>query len=165
MEVWELLDKEGNKTGETFVRGNTMPEGRYHLGADVWIVNSEGKFLIQKRSPLKKNEPNVWAMTGGSVIAGENSLEAIQREVAEELGLTISQEKFQLIKRFCVEDNKVWIDTYLLKQEINLEDVILQEEEVSSIAWASYEEIEELFQTGNFIKNRWDMVKDLLKEI
>lgn len=98
MEVWELLDKEGNKTGETFVRGNTMPEGRYHLGADVWIVNSEGKFLIQKRSPLKKNEPNVWAMTGGSVIAGENSLEAIQREVAEELGFNHKSRKISIDK-------------------------------------------------------------------
>ena len=37
------------------------------------------KILIQKRSPKKKLEPNVWAMTGGSVIKGETLLEALKR--------------------------------------------------------------------------------------
>ena len=31
-----------------------LPEGFYHQGADVWIINSGNKILIQKRSPRKE---------------------------------------------------------------------------------------------------------------
>ena len=53
---------------------SVFERGLYHLGADVWIINKENKILIQKRAAQKRLEPNVWAMTGGSVIVGENSL-------------------------------------------------------------------------------------------
>lgn len=51
MEIWDILDENGNKTGRTMVKGEEVPEGFYHLGADIWIINSENKILIQKRSP------------------------------------------------------------------------------------------------------------------
>ena len=90
MEVWDILDENGNITGETMCKGDkkVWEEGIYHQGVDAWIINSENKILIQKRSPKKKLEPNVWAMTGGSVIKGETLLEALKRETLEELGLT-----------------------------------------------------------------------------
>lgn len=42
--------------------------GFYHLGADVWIINSDNKILIQKRSPLKRLEPNVCGRIGRLLI-------------------------------------------------------------------------------------------------
>ncbi len=75
MEIWDILDEEGNKTWKTMQKGEKVPNGFYHLGADVWIVNSENKILIQKRSSKKRQAPNVWAMTGGSVVKGETSLQ------------------------------------------------------------------------------------------
>ena len=33
---------------------------------------------------MKRLEPNVWAMTGGSVVLGENSVDTIVRETKEE---------------------------------------------------------------------------------
>lgn len=93
MEIWDLLDEQGNKTERTIIKGQEIPKGYYHLGADVWIVNSENQILIQKRSPKKKHQPNVWAMTGGSVITGETSLQTIKREVEEELGVTLKIER------------------------------------------------------------------------
>ena len=36
MEIWDILDSEGNKTGRTMVKGEEkVPEGFYHLGADI----------------------------------------------------------------------------------------------------------------------------------
>ena len=76
MELWEVLDDNGNATGEIMEKYDqkVFDRGFYHLGADVWIINSDNKILIQKRAKQKKLEPNVWAMTGGSVILGENSI-------------------------------------------------------------------------------------------
>ncbi len=98
MEIWDILDKEGNKTGKTMQKGEKVPEGFYHQGADIWIINSENKILIQKRSPLKKQSPNVWAMTGGSVIKGETSLKTIERETREELGIRTKYGKCTIYK-------------------------------------------------------------------
>lgn len=162
MEIWDVLDSEGNKTGETIEKGKKLPEGCYHSGADVWIINSENKILIQKRSPQKRLQPNVWAMTGGSIIKGETSLQTIERETYEELGIKINVADAKWVNRYKVED--VWLDIYLLRQDINIEDLSLQKEEVSEVKWASYEEIEKIYKEGKFIKERWEYIKDIILE-
>ena len=104
LEIWDILDKEGNKTGKTMQKGEELPEGFYHQGADIWILNSENKILMQKRAPSKRS-PNVWAMTGGSVIKGETSLQTIERETKEELGISLTMNKVQKIKRHRIRTN------------------------------------------------------------
>ena len=117
MEIWDMLDSEGKNTGKVIIKGEEIPEGFYHLGADIWIINSENKILIQKRSSKKRLSPNVWAMTGGSVIKGENSRETIERETKEELGIELNMNEVKLLKKF--RTGKVWIDTYFIKQDID----------------------------------------------
>ncbi len=136
--------------------------GFYHLGADDWIKNSENKILIQKRSPQKMLSPNVWAMTGGSVIKGETTIETIERETFEEIGVKLNIKDAKRLTRF--RTGNVWVDTYFLKQDIDLSQIIMQKEEVSEVKWATYEEIEEIYQNGQFIKNRWEFVKDIIRE-
>ncbi len=161
MEIWDLLDEQGNKTERIIIKGQEIPKGYYHLGADVWIVNSENQILIQKRSPKKKHQPNVWAMTGGSVITGETSLQTIKREVEEELGVTLKIEDVKLIKQY--KTGTTWLDVYFVKQDIKIEDIVMEEEEVSEVKWASYKEIEQLFSSNQFMKDRWEFVRDVLK--
>ena len=161
MEIWDLLDEDGKKTGKTITKGETIPKGFYHLGADVWIINSENKILIQKRSSLKRQSPNVWAMTGGSVIKGESSIQTIQRETKEELGIELNMNDIQLIKQY--KTGTVWLDVYVTKQDIDLDDIIMQEEEVSDVNWATYEEIEKLYINGEFMENRWEYIRDKIK--
>lgn len=163
MEIWDILDENGNKIGKTMQRGEPIPKGFYHLGADVWIINSEGKILIQKRSPRKKTSPNVWAMTGGSVIKGETSIETIQREALEELAVTLNKEDLKLVKQY--KTGTVWLDVYFIKQDIDIDNIVMQEEEVCDVRWATYDEIEKIFQEGNFIENRWEYVRELIKEL
>jgi isopentenyldiphosphate isomerase len=164
MELWEILDEKGNPTGEIMEKYDkkVFEKGFYHLGADVWIINSDNKVLIQKRSQLKRLEPNVWAMTGGSVILGENSLETIVREAKEELNIDINANDLKLITKF--RTGNVWIDTYILKCDYDISKMKFQEEEVSDAKWASWEEIDNLVSNGQFIKNRWEFVNEFLKK-
>ena len=161
MEVWEILDENGNKTGKTINKGEKIPKGFYHLGADVWIINKENKILIQKRAPNKRQAPNLWAMTGGASIKGENTIQTIERETLEELGIKLNVNDLKLIKSY--KTGNVWLDQYLIKQDINLEDIIMQETEVSSVKWASYDEVEELFKNNKFMEDRWEYVRDIIK--
>lgn len=162
MEIWELYDKEGNKTDKTMKKGEKIPPDCYHLGADVWIMNLKNEILIQKRAPLKRS-PNVWAMTGGSVIKGESSLQTIKRETLEELGIKLDIKNATLIKHY--RTGEVWLDTYFVRQDIDLKDIVRQESEVSDVRWATYEEIEELFAKNQMMANRWEYVRNLMKAL
>lgn len=164
MEIWDILDENGNLTGKTMSKGDKLvwQEGIYHLGTDVWIINSENKLLIQKRSSQKKYEPNVWAMTGGSVIRGETSLEALKRETMEELGIDLDIQKAVNIKYY--KTGNVWLDVYIVKQDVDLSKVVLQDGEVSEVKFATFDEIETLFQNNLFISNRWEYVRDEIKK-
>ncbi|MBQ8360035.1 MAG: NUDIX domain-containing protein [Oscillospiraceae bacterium] len=76
----------------TFYRGHpnppktTMPA---HLGANA-IITCKGKILLEKR-----RDCDIWGLVGGGVKKQETPLQAITREVYEELGLRISPDKFQ----------------------------------------------------------------------
>lgn len=162
-EIWDILAQDGKQTGNTIKKGEPIPEGFYHLGADVWIINDKNQILIQKRSPKKRQSPNVWAMTGGSVIKGETSLQTIERETQEELGIKLNRSDIQFIKYY--KTGTVWLDTYFIRQDVDLQDIIMQEDEVCDVKWATYEEVEELFESNQFIKNRWEFVRNLMKSI
>lgn len=163
-EIWEVYDEDGNPTGRTYDR--SMPlfwePGNYHLGADVWIINSDNKVLIQKRSPQKRLEPNVWAMTGGTVIYGEIPVETVVREANEELGIDIPKDQLKLVTKF--KTGNVWIMAHILKKNYDISKMIFQQEEVSDAKWATLEEIDELFESGNFIKNRWEFIRSFIKQ-
>lgn len=161
-EIWELFDEQGNKTEKTAKKGEVIPNGLYHLSGDIWIINSENKILIQKRSPNKKLSPNVWAMTGGSVIKGETSLQTIERETEEELGIKLNVKDAKLVDHY--KTGKVWVDSYLVKQDIDLNDIVMQKEELTDVKWATYEEIEEIFQKNQFIEARWEAIRDIIKK-
>ena len=55
--------------------------------------------LLAHRSPNKRAYPGVWDLPGGVVEAGESELEALSRELREELGVTIAIESVLLLDR------------------------------------------------------------------
>ena len=93
MEIRDLYDKDRNLTGETILKGEQIPENRYIIVMLIFIQNSEGKFLIQKRS---KQKNGLLAATGGHAKSGETSIQAIQTEVKEEIGLDLPEDKIEL---------------------------------------------------------------------
>lgn len=64
----------------------TMPA---HLGANA-IITCNGKLLLEKR-----RDCDIWGLIGGGVKKHETELQAITREIYEELGLRIPPDKFK----------------------------------------------------------------------
>ena len=163
MEVWKILDENGNKTGKTMIRGiDKLPEGFYHESVAIWIVNSENKLLVQKRSSNKKRYPNMWAMTTGAMNIDENMNQAIIREVKEELGIDIKEN--ELIYTGVLKGNTAFINSFIVKKDIDLKELILQKEEVSNVEWNSYEEIEEKYNNDEFVPHWWEYIKNDIKK-
>nr|UWI48975.1 NUDIX domain-containing protein [Clostridioides difficile] len=161
MELWDLYNADGIKTGNVIERDNSIEEGYYHLAVEVWIVNSNSKILIQKRSENKKTLPNIWGMTTGCIVSGEESLEGAIRESKEEIGIDISKDEIKIF-RSMIHGDTLW-DVYLVKKEYDISNAILQKEEVSDIKWVSTDEIRQLLKEGLFFE--YPEIYDLLSDI
>ena len=97
----------------TFYRGDpknapktTMPA---HLGANV-VITWGDRILLEKR-----RDSDTWGLVGGGVKKHETELQAIAREVYEELGLRVSKERFQKLAVYgepgriaAYRDGSVW---------------------------------------------------------
>lgn len=125
-ELWDVYDDSRNLTGRTHRRGDWLADGEYHLVVQVWIQNSNGEFLLTKRTP-NKGYPNMWENTGGSALVGDDSLTAALREANEETGLTLALENGKLI--ITLKHDDAFVDIWLFRADFELSDVILQENE------------------------------------
>ena len=140
-ELWDIYDKDRNFTGRTHRRGDPLSSGDYHLTVHVWLQHTDGRFLITKRAP-NKGYAGLWECTGGSALAGDDSLTAALREVKEETGLTVLPENGRIILDYQGWD---WFtDVWLFRQDFPLESVTLQEGETCDYKWVTAEEILEM---------------------
>lgn len=84
----------------------TMPA---HLGANA-IITCGGKLLLEKR-----RDSDTWGLVGGGVKKTESELDAIVREIYEELGIRVSRERFQKLAVYgepgriaAYQDGSIW---------------------------------------------------------
>lgn len=90
--------------------------------------------------------------TGGSVLFGEESIDAAIREAKEELNVDLDKSKGILIcseKRYFKGCNDI-IDVWLFENDVSLNDIKLQQEEVCDCMWANREKSKELYNKGEF---------------
>ena len=140
IELWELVDINKNKTGKIHERGkeSSIPRGMYHLVAEVWTKNKKGEILLTQRHP-DKNYGLMWECTGGSVVAGEESVVAAMRELLEETGLLAEKEALKYLGD-TVKDYYI-VDTYLYMLEDENPELRLQAEEVVGAMWIPVDEV------------------------
>ncbi len=154
MEYWNLYDYNGKKKNKIAIRGNKLNNNDFHLVINAWIINEKGEFLITQRN-ANKSHPLMWECTGGSALLGENSLQAATREIKEELGIDINTDDAIYVgetRRFyenCPDILQVW----LFKSNVSIKDVVIQEEEVNDVMWASRDKIIELLNDNKFEAN------------
>lgn len=67
-EYWDLYDADRKALGRMIKRGDAFAAGEYYVCCEVWLRNSEGKYLMTQRHPDKK-AGGLWEFTGGGVLA------------------------------------------------------------------------------------------------
>lgn len=133
----------------TFYRGHpnppktTMPA---RLGANA-IITCKGKLLLEKR-----RDSDVWGLVGGGVKKYETEKQAIAREVYEELGIRIPQEKFKKLKVYgepgriaAYQDGSIWrMVIVVFGLELEEEPQMVISHESRDLRFFSKEELENI---------------------
>lgn len=150
MEIIDLYDNKKQKLNKTMIRSAGEPEeGEFKLSVHAWLLNSRGELLIQKRNENLKRNPGKWAFTGGAVDTNETSLEGAIREVKEEIGIDIKDDEIEYLLSFKRE--KGFVDIWLVKKDIAIDELVLQKEEVSEAKWVSLNELIKLAENGETV--------------
>lgn len=155
MELWDIYDENKQPTGRTMVRDDwNMKDDEFHLTVQAAIMRPDGRFLITRRKLTKSWGAGWWEVSGGGVLAGETSREAVIREVREETGLDVTSAKSDLAFTYRrdnhEEKNNYFVDVYRFELDFDESDVTVQEEEVEEFRLATLEEIRALGEQGIF---------------
>lgn len=64
-ELWDAYDNTFNKIkGMTLVRGESIPDGVYHLVCDIVVKHTDGSYLLMQRD-FQKTYGGMWELTAG----------------------------------------------------------------------------------------------------
>ena len=166
MEIWDLYDEQGNKTGETWERSRAkeIPEGRYHIVCDILIRHQDGTFLLTFRDPNKNIYPGCWeASAGGSALAGETPEEGARREMKEETGL--EAETLEQISVTHRTGSKAVIYAYLAVVDCVKTAVRLQEGETVDYMWVDPEMFLKMMQADPVLMIQYPRYKPYLDQL
>lgn len=164
MEYWDIYDEKKQKTGRTMKRNDwNMKPDEYHLTVLGVLKRPDGRYLITQRKLDKEWGAGWWEVPGGGVIAGEDSRDAVIREIREETGIDVSRAAggyaFSYKRVNPEEKNNYFVDIYKFILDFVDNDVKVQPEEVEGFKIATLEEIRAFAQEGIFL--HYDSMKEV----
>lgn len=152
MELIDVLDENGLKTGEVLSREEVHQKGLCHKIVIIAGINNKNEILLQQRSKTKSSDSNKWDLTAaGHVLSGEESNYAISRELKEELNYEVDPENIKPIISF-KKDCHIF-DFFILKtNHLDITKLKLQESEVQDVKLVNIDELNEMIKNNLVIE-------------
>lgn len=92
-EMLDVVDEHGRPVGRASRRDCHSNPALIHPAVHVFVFNSEGALLLQRRAVTKDIQPGRWdTSVGGHLRPGEDPAEGARREMLEELGVLAAVE-------------------------------------------------------------------------
>ena len=154
MELVDLYSEDRiplGKVEERKAHRSGKSSGEYRVVVHICIFNSQGEMLLQQRSMKKEVFPGMWDVSAaGGVNAGETSRQGAEREVREELGYSLDLTGVR--PSVTVNYDGGFDDFFLVvRDDLEVGQLKLQEEEVAAVRWAGLEEILLMMENGEFL--------------
>ena len=156
MELIEVFDEFNNSLNYTVSRDEIHKNKLWHRHVSAWIMNYDGDILLQRGALTKKKNPGLWSKTGGHVDAEEDVIDAIKREVFEEIGLKIDNYEYINLFKNDKENEKYFAYGYIVFTNLKENDFLLQKEEVDSVKYYTIEELIDNKNNRDFTFSKWD---------
>lgn len=142
-EMWDIYDKNRVKKNYLKKRKSKLEDDEYHLVVRTWIVNSQGEILISQRGANKRGAL-LWECTAGSAVAGETNIDTINREVMEELGIDLSEDKGIRMVNIRRDAHHDFYEVWLYKKDILVSDIHIDGVEVIDVKWVDLPTLEKM---------------------
>lgn len=154
MELIDIYNEHGEKTGKTQDRKLPLDPGEYQMAAIVVVINRHGELLMSLRSEQKHAYPGLWENAGGVVLTGETATQAAVRELFEETGICCTESELTHLYRVCrTQPDGVGIlnEVFALKRDLDPKTLTLQPSETTDAKWLAHEEWEHLARTDEIL--------------
>lgn len=165
MELIDVLDENGIKTGEVLPRDEVHKRGLWHRAIVVAIVNENNEILVQQRALDKEKNAGMWDISAaGHISSGQDSLMAAAREISEEvsvsLGYSVEVKDFRFMFSFRKEQKfsddfmeRQFYDFFILRQNgLNENNIRYQQSEVNAIKFVTITELNEMREAGLLVE-------------
>ena len=170
MELIDILDEFGNKIGKTSTIKELHTSGKWHKIVGIIIYDFNNNILVQQRALKQISSPGKWDIAAaGHVNSGETEIDAIKRELFEEIGLDLEEDKVKFFMSYKKEVNNKTVnkkhleDIYIAQIDSeSINEFTIQNEEVEQVKWFSINELKELIQ-NNKLKSRNNIYEKLFK--
>lgn len=158
MEFFDVIEKDGTPAGYSLSRNEVHSNGVWHRTVHIWILNSQGELLLQKRSPKKEVYPGLWDIScAGHVSTGEDSYQGAIRELKEELGLSVQTSELKYlftITQSYISQDKTFIDNeltdvFLLRRDFDLSDLKIDITELVEVKFIPAKDLLKIVQIEN----------------
>jgi 8-oxo-dGTP diphosphatase len=150
MEICDVVDEFGTRTGKIVTRGTKLEIGEYYRVVHIWIRDENNHYLIQQRAFHLASGPGVWATTVGYIVASEESIDGAIREVKEELNIDLLPTHLKRVDSHVLDGRveDVWV------AELPRESLAtpIPGEDVADYRWVSRNELEHMVNQGSFFR-------------
>lgn len=145
----QIVNENDQPIGEASIP-EAYKKGLIHRLVFVWVEDTDGKLLVQKRSPSMLMYPSCWDVSAaGHVDVGETYEQAAQRELEEEIGL--EADRLQELNGFYHELD---VNQYHLKRFHKVYRVVVQPNpklhpdpvEVAATQWLTKQQVKRLIK-------------------
>jgi isopentenyl-diphosphate delta-isomerase type 1 len=153
----DVLDEQGNKTGEVLSRKEIHQLGKIHRAVHLYLFDISNNLLLQRRSYKVDHYPGMWSISvTGHVDAGEISQEAVIRELQEELGIDADAVKIDFL--FSLRQDAYLGPSYIDRQfndiyvgwaDFKIEAIVFDSQVVSEIKLVPFSEFEAMVTNQN----------------
>jgi len=163
MEIFDVVNENGEPTGQTVERAYAHAHAVPHRTSHVWIFSKENgktQLLLQKRCMEKDSYPGCYDISSaGHIPAGVDYVSSALRELSEELGITaqpteliccglrhiVADDIFRGVPYHDRQISKV----FLLERALSTAFTV-QKEEIESVRWMELDEIYAAVKNNTF---------------
>lgn len=141
----KVLDENGNISGIEETKKEVHDKKLWHNEVTIFLINEEGKILLQKRSQNVNYNKDKWGLVANHVGVNQTLVDALVQKTKEEIGYVLNPKDIRYLtvqKREEEKENR-FTYFYYIKTNIKDEDIHLNNYLAIDKKWFEFSELQE----------------------
>lgn len=147
----KVLDEDGNITAQEATKKEVHDNHLWHQEVAIFLINEEGKILLQRRSQNVHYNKGRYGMIANHVGKDQTLVDALMQKAEEEIGYSLNPKdiRYLTMLRRDEERERRFTYFYYIKTNIQDEDIQLNSYLATEKKWFDFEELKEKMLTSS----------------